>query len=62
MSDESSADAGTESVQESFISHLIELRDRLIRSLLVIAALFGILCIYPGAGLGKYILYLPKLV
>jgi len=40
----------TESMQASFVSHLIELRDRLLRSLIVIAVVFGALCIYPGAG------------
>ena len=39
-----------ESIQESFVSHLIELRDRLLRSLVVIGVIFAALCIYPGAG------------
>jgi sec-independent protein translocase protein TatC len=41
------ADAAPE---ESFVSHLIELRDRLLRSLIAIAAVMGILCLYPGPG------------
>lgn len=36
--------------EESFISHLIELRDRLIRSLIAIAVFLGALCLYPGPG------------
>jgi len=41
--------AGTE---QPFVSHLIELRDRLIRAVIAIALCFGVLCIYPGpAGL-----------
>ncbi len=36
--------------EESFISHLVELRDRLLRSLVAIAVVFGILCVYPGPG------------
>ena len=36
--------------EESFISHLVELRDRLLRSLIAIAVLLGILCLYPGPG------------
>ncbi len=36
--------------EESFISHLIELRDRLLRSLIAIGVVFGILCFYPGPG------------
>lgn len=39
-----------ESFQSSFVSHLIELRDRLIRSLIAVAVVFAILCIYPGSG------------
>ena len=36
--------------EESFISHLVELRDRLLRSLIAIGVVFGVLCIYPGPG------------
>lgn len=36
--------------EDSFISHLVELRDRLLRSLIAIAVLLGILCLYPGPG------------
>ena len=36
--------------EESFISHLVELRDRLLRSLIAVAVMLGILCIYPGPG------------
>lgn len=36
--------------EESFISHLIELRDRLLRSLIAIAVVFGVLAAYPGPG------------
>jgi sec-independent protein translocase protein TatC len=36
--------------EESFISHLVELRDRLLRSLIAIAVVLGVLCIYPGPG------------
>jgi len=36
--------------EDSFMSHLIELRDRLIRSLIAIAVVFGVLCLYPGPG------------
>ena len=52
MSDPSKPDdtdelAGTE---QPFVSHLIELRDRLIRAFLAIAVVFGILAAYPGPG------------
>lgn len=36
--------------EDSFISHLIELRDRLIRSLIAIVVFIGLLCLYPGPG------------
>jgi sec-independent protein translocase protein TatC len=36
--------------EDSFISHLIELRDRLLRSLIAIAVVLGGLCLYPGPG------------
>jgi len=36
--------------QESFISHLVELRDRLLRALGAIAVVFVALLIWPGAG------------
>jgi sec-independent protein translocase protein TatC len=40
----------SENLEESFTSHLIELRDRLLRSLIAILIVFGILCFYPGPG------------
>ncbi|MDR1996260.1 twin-arginine translocase subunit TatC [Azonexus sp.] len=36
--------------EESFISHLVELRDRLLRSLIAVGVVFGVLCLYPGPG------------
>lgn len=36
--------------EESFISHLVELRDRLLRSLIAVAVMLGVLCFYPGPG------------
>lgn len=36
--------------QDTFISHLIELRDRILRSLLAVAIAFLILFFYPGSG------------
>ncbi len=38
------------SQQDTFISHLVELRDRLLRSILAIALVFIVLFIYPGSG------------
>jgi sec-independent protein translocase protein TatC len=38
------------SSQESFISHLVELRDRLLRALAAIGVVFVALLIWPGAG------------
>lgn len=39
--------AGTEA---PFVSHLIELRDRLIRAIIAILLCFGLLCLWPGLG------------
>lgn len=36
--------------EESFVSHLVELRDRLLRSLIAVAVFLGALCLYPGPG------------
>jgi len=38
------------SQQDTFISHLVELRDRLLRSILAIALVFIVLFVYPGSG------------
>ena len=40
----------SEAAEESFISHLVELRDRLLRSLIAVAVMLGVLCLYPGPG------------
>lgn len=37
-----------EGTEQPFVSHLIELRDRLIRALLAVAVAFGVLCLWPG--------------
>ena len=40
----------TDGIQETFVSHLVELRDRLIRALIAFVIVFGILMVWPGAG------------
>ncbi len=35
-------------IEETFISHLVELRDRLIRALIAIGVVFAVLCFVPG--------------
>jgi sec-independent protein translocase protein TatC len=50
--------AGTEA---PFVSHLIELRDRLIKALIAIVLGFGVLCVWPGPG-GMYDLLAAPLV
>ena len=45
--------------QESFISHLVELRQRLVRAVGVVLVLFLVLFFYPGAGAIYDILALP---
>jgi len=37
-----------EGLQESFVSHLVELRDRLLRAMIAIGAVFLVLWFYPG--------------
>jgi sec-independent protein translocase protein TatC len=55
-----------EGTEQPFVSHLIELRDRLIRALIAVVVGFGLLCIYPGpAGLydllaAPLVAHLPK--
>ncbi|MDH4062527.1 MAG: twin-arginine translocase subunit TatC [Aquincola sp.] len=55
--------AGTE---QPFVSHLIELRDRLVRALIAVGVVFGGLCLWPGpAGLydlmaAPLVAHLPK--
>ena len=47
--------------QDSFISHLVELRDRLLRSLIAIGVVFVVLFIYPGPGAIYDLLALPMI-
>ena len=42
-----------EGTEQPFVSHLIELRDRLIRALIAVGVVFGGLCLWPGPG-GMY--------
>ena len=39
-----------EGTEQPFVSHLIELRDRLVRALLAVVVVFGVLCLWPGPG------------
>ena len=45
--------------QETFISHLVELRQRLVHSLIAIGVALGVLLVYPGAGAIYDFLALP---
>jgi sec-independent protein translocase protein TatC len=47
------------SEQESFISHLVELRQRLVRAVGVVLAIFVVLFLYPGSGYIYDLLALP---
>jgi len=55
-----------EGTEQPFVSHLVELRDRLIRALLAVGIAFGVLAIWPGpAGLydllaAPLVAHLPK--
>ncbi len=52
--------------EQPFVSHLIELRDRLVRALIAVGVVFGALCLWPGpAGLydllaAPLVAHLPK--
>ena len=39
-----------EGTEQPFVSHLVELRDRLIRALIAVGVVFGGLCLWPGPG------------
>ncbi len=52
-------DSHSEGIQETFVSHLVELRDRLIKALIAFVVVFGILMIWPGAGAIYDFLALP---
>ena len=55
-----------EGTEQPFVTHLIELRDRLVRALIAVGVVFGVLCIWPGpAGLydllaAPLVAHLPK--
>lgn len=48
MSDSPKSDDELAGTEQPFVSHLIELRDRLVRAVLAIAVCFGVLALYPG--------------
>ena len=50
-----------EGTEQPFVSHLVELRDRLIRALIAVGVVFGALCLWPGPG-GLYDLLAAPLV
>ncbi|OYU88184.1 MAG: twin-arginine translocase subunit TatC, partial [Burkholderiales bacterium PBB5] len=58
MSDPHDELAGTE---QPFVSHLVELRDRLVRALIAVGVVFGVLCLWPGPA-GLYDLLAAPLV
>jgi len=45
--------------EDSFISHLVELRDRLVRALVAVGIVFAGLCLWPGPGTIYDILAMP---
>ncbi len=48
-----------EGTEAPFVSHLVELRDRLVRALAAVAVVFGILCFWPGISAMYDLLALP---
>ena len=55
-----------EGTEQPFVSHLVELRDRLVRAFIAVGVVFGVLCLWPGpAGLydmlaAPLVSHLPK--
>lgn len=39
-----------EGTEQPFVSHLVELRDRLVKAFIAVGIVFGVLCFYPGPG------------
>ena len=50
-----------EGLQETFVSHLVELRDRLLRAIIAIGIVFLVLWFYPGLATIYDILALPMM-
>ena len=48
MSDETQPKDELEGTEQPFVSHLVELRDRLVRALVAVGLAFGVLCLWPG--------------
>ncbi|NRF69112.1 twin-arginine translocase subunit TatC [Aquincola sp. S2] len=48
-----------EGTEQPFVSHLVELRDRLVKALIAIGIAFGALCFWPGPGALYDLLALP---
>ena len=61
MSDKPSGPDELEGTEQPFVAHLVELRDRIIRSAIAIAIAFGVLSFYPGPS-GLYDLLAAPLV
>ena len=49
------------SAQDTFISHLVELRDRLLRSIIAVLAVFAVLWFWPGLAEIYDLLALPMM-
>ena len=50
MSDPDKPRDELEGTEAPFVSHLVELRDRLIRALIAVGIAFGVLMLWPGPG------------
>ena len=61
MSDKPSAPDELEGTEQPFVTHLVELRDRLIRAAIAVGIAFGVLAFYPGPS-GLYDLLAAPLV
>jgi sec-independent protein translocase protein TatC len=50
MSSSSDSDDELAGTEAPFVSHLVELRDRIVRAGLAVLVMFGLLCFFPGPG------------
>lgn len=61
MTSKSSGPEELSGKEQPFVTHLLELRDRLVRSVIAVGVVFGVLCLWPGPA-GLYDLLAAPLV
>ncbi|MCX2863381.1 twin-arginine translocase subunit TatC [Paucibacter sp. PLA-PC-4] len=61
MTDSHKSDDELAGTEQPFVSHLIELRDRLVRAAIAVAVCFGVLALYPGPSMLYDLLAAPMI-